>query len=196
LKGDFKLASELLTKVKRVDLWKDARERGLNLKKLVGVPPAFPEELRRKFDLVSNHLVAESNLKRRAQAAYALSSIWGGSYNGPWELLGETLILRNFQTRRIPWNRFVKGEPTRQWTTAWHLGHQDSFVHRAFGLLRCEVVLQKPVDENVAPADFAQEDALSGAIEEAGVAPGSIAVAPEYVAQGEVLDNRPSAAKK
>ena len=41
-------------------------------------------------------------------------------------------------------------------------------------VLRCEVVLEQAVDEDVAAADFAQEDALGGVVEEADQVPGDI----------------------
>jgi hypothetical protein len=45
------------------------------------------------------------------------------------------------------------------------------------------------VNEDVAAADFAQEDAFGGVIEQADQVPGQVALAPEKAAQDEVLDN-------
>jgi len=44
---------------------------------------------------------------------------------------------------------------------------------------RREIVLQQPVDEDVSPADFAEEDALGGVVEEAGEVPGQAIIGME-----------------
>ena len=78
------------------------------------------------------------------------------------------------------------------------MGARQSFLHPtvchlnvAFVLVlveRREIVLQQSVDEDVASADFAEEDALGGVVEEVGEVPGSVAVAIEYEAERDVLD--------
>ena len=54
---------------------------------------------------------------------------------------------------------------------------------------RREVVLEQPVDEDVAAADFAQEDAFSGVVKEADQVPGQVTFAVEYVAQSKMENN-------
>ncbi len=51
-----------------------------------------------------------------------------------------------------------------------------------------EAVLQQPVDEDVFTAHLAQEDALSGIVEEILIVPGCRPIAAEHEPEGEVLE--------
>ena len=78
-------------------------------------------------------------------------------------------------------------------------GARQSFLHPTLCHLnavfvlalveRREIVLQQPVDEDVAPADFAEEDALGGVVEETDIVPRDVPAATQYEAQGEVMDD-------
>jgi hypothetical protein len=50
------------------------------------------------------------------------------------------------------------------------------------------VLHEQPVDENVAPADFTQEDTVSTVVEEAGIIERRMVVESQQAAQDDVLD--------
>lgn len=66
-----------------------------------------------------------------------------------------------------------------------------NFLHNMFWRILPKpgkVLLQEAVHEDVAAANFAQEDELGGVVQEAGVAPGQVVLQAQEPAQKEVLD--------
>ena len=57
---------------------------------------------------------------------------------------------------------------------------------------RGEVLLQQPVDEDVAAADLTEEEALSRVVQEVDVASGYAVVIPEAQTEHQMLETSPS----
>ena len=57
-------------------------------------------------------------------------------------------------------------------------------------ILGREILLQRPVDKDVPPANLAEKDALGSVVEQADVVQGDVARSVQKEAQGEMLDSR------